>query len=225
MKLSRLELRPGASHQPKVYEIFERPYRLHQEIWQLFADDPDRDRDFLYRLDQHRGRPRIYTLSSRRPADAQNLWRIQTKPFEPVLAPGDLLCFSVRINPTVKRDGKRHDVVMDAKTRLQEQDVPRSEWPPQAELVHEHCTAWLADRAERYGFELPGTIRAEGYEQHELRKHKHGRPIRITTCDFQGLLRVTEPETFLAHVERGLGPAKSFGCGLMLLARPRSGTD
>lgn len=222
MNLSRLRMRSAASYRERAVEIFQKPYRLHQEIWQLFADAPDRERDFLYRLDLHQNRPQLFILSHRKPKQEDGLWKVQTKPFEPQIRSGDRLRFSVRINPTVKRNGKRHDVVMNAKAILQAQGVPRSDWPTQAELVYEHCTAWLIDRAERYGFEPVSEIRAEAYQQHELRKKKHGRLIRLTTCDLDGVLRVTEPETFLAQVKRGFGPAKGFGCGLMLLARAGS---
>lgn len=223
MKLSRLQLRPVRSESSHIYRLLESPYRLHQEIWRLFADDPDRDRDFLYRLDRHRGQAQILTLSSRPPRDEHGLWCIDTKPFEPDLEEGDLLRFSLRANPTVKRNGKRHDVVMDAKTRLEAEDVPREDWPSQAELVYEHCTAWLSTRAERWGFELlPDALRAEGYEIHRLRKPS-GRPVRFATCDFSGVLRVKEPHPFLEHVRHGFGPAKGFGCGLMLLARLHQG--
>ncbi|WP_308340124.1 type I-E CRISPR-associated protein Cas6/Cse3/CasE [Thiolapillus sp.] len=35
----------------------------------------------------------------------------------------------------------------------------------------------------------------------------------------QGSLTVTEPDAYLATLKQGLGRAKAFGCGLMLIRR------
>jgi len=39
------------------------------------------------------------------------------------------------------------------------------------------------------------------------------------TVRFDGLLRITDPDAFRATLIRGIGPAKAFGCGLMLVRR------
>jgi CRISPR system Cascade subunit CasE len=36
---------------------------------------------------------------------------------------------------------------------------------------------------------------------------------------FEGLLRVTDGNAFVSLLKNGLGPAKAFGCGLMLVKR------
>ena len=40
-----------------------------------------------------------------------------------------------------------------------------------------------------------------------------------STLDFSGLLTVTAPEKFLSALYGGIGPAKGFGCGLLLVKR------
>jgi CRISPR system Cascade subunit CasE len=46
----------------------------------------------------------------------------------------------------------------------------------------------------------------------------HGkRSISLGVLDLEGELVVREPETFLTGVAAGLGRAKAFGCGWMLL--------
>jgi CRISPR system Cascade subunit CasE len=43
--------------------------------------------------------------------------------------------------------------------------------------------------------------------------------IRYSTIDFQGVLNVTDSEKFQAVLFKGIGKAKAFGCGLMLVKR------
>jgi CRISPR system Cascade subunit CasE len=39
------------------------------------------------------------------------------------------------------------------------------------------------------------------------------------TVRYDGLLRITDPDAFRETLIRGIGPAKAFGCGLMLVKR------
>ncbi|MHB1353416.1 MAG: type I-E CRISPR-associated protein Cas6/Cse3/CasE [Thiobacillus sp.] len=39
------------------------------------------------------------------------------------------------------------------------------------------------------------------------------------TCTFEGILRVEMPEQLASLLENGVGPAKAFGCGLLLVRR------
>ena len=91
----------------------------HHLVWSLFADAPDRRRDFLWR-EMERGT--FLMLSVRKPQDRHALFDIdEPKLFAPALAPGDRLRFSLRANPVVRRRrdpahlrSAKHDVVMDA---------------------------------------------------------------------------------------------------------------
>ena len=196
-----------------------RDYLVHQALWQMFSDSPDRRRDFLYRLDSDARRPRIYTLSVREPAPNGDPWQVETKAFRPALRRGDVLSFALRANPVVTRGGKRHDVVMDAKRALQDDAVPRERWPAQAQLVHQHGGAWLERRAEDLGFALDSaTLRVDRYQVNRFQKPS-GRVVQIATCDFQGVLRVIDPDRLIIAIGKGIGPAKGLGCGLMLIKR------
>ena len=219
MYLSRISLSPETGGDARFWKMFESPYRLHQAVWDLFADDPDRRRDFLYRLDREGGRPRVFSLSERQPRATEGLWRVESQEFRPVLQAGERLRFSLRANPVVTRNGKRHDVVMEAKRLLGERGVPKAAWPAQAELAQEAGAVWLTGRAHKHGFAVePGSVRVDGYEIHQFSKAGGG-DVRFATCDFEGLLTVTDVETFLAALRNGIGPAKGFGCGLMLVRR------
>lgn len=80
---------------------------------------------------------------------------------------------------------------------------------------------WLLDRAASHGFSVsPEGIRADSYRQHRLSKGKGNQPVTFSTVDFNGILTVTEPNVFVEKcLFDGIGPAKGFGCGLMLVRR------
>jgi CRISPR system Cascade subunit CasE len=87
-------------------------------------------------------------------------------------------------------------------------------------LIHDACIAWLEPRASSHGFEIsPARVGVEGYQPRAVGKNKKGGRIRISTVDFTGVLMVTDGDRFLTTLVEGVGPAKAFGCGL-LLVRP-----
>ncbi|RYD61629.1 MAG: type I-E CRISPR-associated protein Cas6/Cse3/CasE, partial [Verrucomicrobiaceae bacterium] len=48
---------------------------------------------------------------------------------------------------------------------------------------------------------------------------KRGGKLRFTSVDLTGQLTVTDPTAFQAMLLQGLGHAKAFGCGLMVVRR------
>ncbi|WP_299946903.1 type I-E CRISPR-associated protein Cas6/Cse3/CasE [uncultured Microbulbifer sp.] len=77
---------------------------------------------------------------------------------------------------------------------------------------------WLIDRGPRMGFDiLSSKLQSYGYRWNIL--PKKDRAAGFSSVDYCGELLVTEPETFLQRVYAGIGPAKAFGCGLMLIRR------
>lgn len=226
MFFSRIRLHSRAASDPGFFARAADAYEAHSLVWDLFSDGPDRERDFLYRQESHEGLPAFFTLSERRPADRNGTWIVESKEYAPQLRTGQRLRFMLRANPTrAAWDPKterhhRHDVVMAVKRRLKEAEPDRARWPAEAELVQEAGLAWLAQRAERCGFTFtPGQVLADGYRQQVFKKHQVARPIQISTIDYTGTLTVTDPEVFLGALQAGIGPAKGFGCGL-LLVRP-----
>jgi CRISPR system Cascade subunit CasE len=221
MYISRITLHDRARQTSDFWHVFQSSYTVHQSIWRLFSDHNDRRRDFLYRLEQSKGRPLVYTVSEREPDRKQDFWFVETKRYEPKISKGLHLAFLLRANPIrSKRDAEdkqhRHDVIMEAKTRLRGQDDKK----PLATLTQEEGSNWLSSRAERFGFKFfPQQVRVDGYQQHRFFKRKDGRQICLSTVELSGMLTVTDPQLFLEALYKGVGPAKAFGCGLMLVRR------
>jgi CRISPR system Cascade subunit CasE len=197
----------------------------HHLVWSLFADSPDRRRDFLWREE----RPgQFMALSSRPPEDAHGLFDLDYKPFAPLLEPGDILGFSLRANPVISRQtehgkrGQRHDVVMDALRQATGADRA-AERPG---IIASAGVAWLHRQGETHGFTPADNICVDGYETVRIVRQKTSAgkkpgPIRFGRLDITGMLRVSDPPRFLAALAAGFGKSQAFGCGLMLIRRTR----
>ncbi len=189
----------------------------HRLVWALFADGPDRQRDFLWREEKP---GRFMALSARAPTPMPDLFDVDATPFEPALAVGDRLRFSLRANAVVARSeasgrrGKRHDVVMDALHALPEGQRAGA----RLETVASAGCAWLHRQGAAHGFAPDNGTAVDGYET--VRIPRDGtRPARFGQLDFTGLLTVTDPAAFLSALAAGFGRARAFGCGLMLIRR------
>lgn len=203
-------------------------YEEHQWLWRFLPAPQGTARDFLFRRRDIDGMPRFYVVSKREPVSPTTAWRVQSQAYAPRLHPGDRLNFELRANPVITQvaatgQRARHDVVMQAKrTLLRERGLARwSDWtsgdrPDLTDLVYRTCGAWLQSRAERLGVTFDGDrLMAEGYTQHRGRRNE----LRFSTVDFSGTLTVVEPTALLTALHGGVGHAKAFGCGL-LLVRP-----
>jgi len=84
---------------------------------------------------------------------------------------------------------------------------------------------WLTRKAPENGFRIARDegkdilqFQAEGYRWHHL--NKKGKNAGFSSVDFEGVLNVVDPEIFVRKcLFGGIGPAKAFGCGLMLVRR------
>ncbi|MCI0508195.1 MAG: type I-E CRISPR-associated protein Cas6/Cse3/CasE [Gammaproteobacteria bacterium] len=200
-------------------------YREHQSLWRLFSGNSDAKRDFLFRRESVNNALRYFVVSNRPPQDNEGVWEIASKDYDPNLVVGQKLAFNLRVNPVVTRkdengNGKRHDVVMDAKVLIGYKNIPTAEREPLAKIIHTAGVAWLQTRAEKNGFKInESMIQINGYQQHQGFKRGGKFAIRYSTLDFSGILEVSDPSKFVNALYNGIGPAKAFGCGLLLVRR------
>lgn len=196
----------------------------HNLLWAVFADGPDRCRDFLWRDE---GGGSFLTLSARPPAQTDLFEPHQVREFTPDMAPGDKLDFQLRCNATrtkriladVKaRDarGPRVDVVMDALRAF-----PKSERANERmRLASDEGRAWLMRQGEKAGFHVV-TAEAGDYSTEVLSGHRGPRKDQpqFGILDLTGRIEIADPAAFLVQLSQGFGRAKAFGCGLMLIRR------
>lgn len=212
-------------------------YQEHQWLWHFFPGEPEAKRDFLFRRRDQDGVPRFYIVSQRPPQGVGPAWQVQSRDYAPQLQAGQWLEFELRANPVVthSRTGKsqRHDVIIEAKKVLLaarglkkwddwkmerlDQDGHPDPRPELYQLALEHGGHWLEKRGPSHGFALAlDSLAVDGYQQ----QRGQARGIQFSSVDFKGLLQVTNPETFVTKaLTQGLGRAKAFGCGLMLVRR------
>lgn len=237
MYISRANLKPEVVTNKEFWKLsrdFGDIYGVHRAIWSLFAKDSEKKRDFLYRQDEKNGLPSFYIVSEDALENNSDLWDIESKKYNPSLFSGQKLVFSLRANPIVTRwdedeKGKphqhRHDVVMDAKTRMEKEGISNNNKLKIPEIVQEEGFEWIRKKGINNGFEVKeGQVIATGYRCNRFYKPKgknsevkRKHSVNISTIDFSGILTVTDTEALTDALYRGIGPAKSFGCGLMLV--------
>lgn len=111
------------------------------------------------------------------------------------MAEDDLLHFRLWANPTVTREGKRHGLVN-----------------------YEDQISWIERVFSGNGALISG-VQAGAAQRITGGRRRRSRPIVITGVQFDGRLRVQDSAALRSLVIRGAGPAKSFGFGLITLAR------
>lgn len=232
MYFSLITPAPGAEREAAT-QWAKGPYQQHQWLWQFLQAERGTERDFLFLRREGEGNsPGLYVVSAREPQAISPAWQVQSKVYAPRLQTGQHLAFQLRANPVVSHqvDGKsrRDDVVMNRKKKLVAEkgfvawrDWPDSdpEKPQQYQLIQETCTEWLLRRAERCGFRLINDennqprLRVDGYQQ----QRAHKKDIRFSSVDYSGVLEVVDIELIRKALFEGIGHAKAFGCGLMLI--------
>ncbi|KHG64331.1 CRISPR-associated protein Cse3 [Thermus sp. 2.9] len=127
------------------------------------------------------------------------------KPFSPVFRPGQSLRFRLRANPSKRVAGSGKRVALK---------------------TYGEKVAWLQRRLAEGGFRL-----VEGEEGFSVRilqdtflevPRRKGRgergKMQIQAVLFEGRLEVVDPEQARGTLERGIGPGKALGLGLLSLA-------
>lgn len=220
--LSRLTLRRDPSVAALQHILVpagdgERIGAAHRLIWTAFADDDDRKRDFLWRQDDKR---RWLILSRRPPDNRHGLFEMETKLFTPFLDKGQRLGFALRANAVVTRKDaeghpKRSDIVMDRLRAIPQENRALE----RGRIAKEAARDWLAAQGRTAGFAL-NRIDVIAYRTEKIPRGRRS-AIELGLLDLEGEISVEQPDSFLSAIAVGLGKAKAFGCGLMLIRRPR----
>jgi CRISPR system Cascade subunit CasE len=177
-------------------------YGLHRRISFAFGGETDQARP-LWRLEEGLAGPRLLVQSRSLPdwerafSDAPALLDgSEVKPYDPAFRAGEVLRFLLRANPTRKPSGTDRRVGL------------RDELGQQL---------WLRRHGGRSGFDVLA-VRVLRRGDAVAYRPGSGR-VTVFTVDFEGLLKVVDPAAFRAALERGIGPARFLGCGLISLAR------
>jgi len=222
MILSRLTLTASALRDGGVRsKLRHGAYGHHQLLMEAYGNHQDGRLLFRQEEEQADGALRFLTLTPTEP-DGPGLAHFETehKPFTPRLDPGDRLAFSIRVNPVAARRedgahrGKRRDVVYEALRQCRANGEASEAFRPH--LAQREGSAWLLPRLERAGLTTDADVlRCDGYRRHQLNR----KGIVISTLDCTGSAVVTDPTALCNALATGIGPAKGFGCGMLLIRR------
>jgi CRISPR system Cascade subunit CasE len=184
----------------------------HHRVWSLMSDSDERRRDFLFRD----AGDVTFVLSGRPPAESP-LWEHHTR-VVPTFEKGDTLQFTLRASPSVKRkrEGKhsaKRDPILERLKLLS----PEDRRARRHAIAQEETTKWLSNLGQSSGYALTATL-VENHEQVSVPR-RGGEAVRFSIVDVTGILTVTCAEAFADRLGRGFGPAKAWGCGLMLCKR------
>ena len=183
-------------------------YDWHQRVWQAFGGRDEQPRDFLVRVDRKEDAYRILILSRSIPAKPD--W-CPTDCFGTKEIPDSFFAhhhyrFSLLANPTKK-------LRVDNPDGSRKKNGRRVPVTQRGELI-----GWLQRKAEAGGFALNAdSLRTipRGREFFHKDGVSHGTHSAV---EFQGELTVIDPAQFRAIVAAGIGSAKAFGFGLLVLA-------
>lgn len=176
-------------------------YGWHRALWHAFPQLDGESRNFLFRVDDRRFRFKVLLLSEHEPQ--KQPWEAQsweTKEIPPEFLSRDTYFFQMKANPTMKKtysNGKKRRIGLYQEKLLRD---------------------WIFRKAEDNGFDIVqstltigGPIDASFWIPEEKRKGKH------VSVDFKGMLKVTDQTRFQHAFEQGIGSAKAYGFGLLML--------
>jgi CRISPR system Cascade subunit CasE len=191
-------------------------YAWHQLVWQAFPGRDGQTRDFLTRLDEKPGGTQLLIVSPVQPVrppwitDA-DVW--ESRGIPPSYFQARRYRFQLRANPTHKPlNDPAGNYIADPKKRK------RRAITGQPALVQ-----WLERKGAAGGFRVAETACLTTWQDVQ-RFSKHSPDGRLhngchSSVDFSGILEVTDPVLFLNQTfTKGLGSAKAFGFGLLVLA-------
>ncbi len=221
--LARFEIDADIARREKVFDS----YAWHQKLWDCFPNRPDEKRNFMTRVDPLEGVFRLWVLSRHQPtrpawcpADVFDLNKIA-----PTFLSHRYYVFDLKANPT------KAQVLHDANGQPQLQANGKRKRGKRVPLVDpDELRTWLGRKGEvrcrdtQTGADIPGGFQiisdrpleiSPMVESHFRKKDQsayHG-GVR-----FRGTLEVTDRDYFIKSYQEGIGSAKGFGFGLLLLA-------
>jgi len=203
------------------YELAVRQLRIrdtydwHQRVWQAFGGRDGAPRDFLTRVDQIDDAYRLLVVSTCAPRKPD--WCptdcFKSKPIPDTFFTHSRYRFSLLANPTKKVVNPDKPKVVRPNGKLDRNRNSR-----RIPLTRrEDLLAWLRRKAEAGGFSVDLQAVRTIPRGREYFFKPGARGVHYAT-EFQGVLQVTNPAQLRQTFTTGIGSAKAFGFGLLVIA-------
>lgn len=221
--LTRLKVDYDTARQERAFDS----YAWHKKLWECFPDRPETKRDFMTRIDPLEGAFRLWILSGQKPVCPS--WcedeDFSFKEISSSFLSHRYYVFDLKANPV------KAIVQYDENGRPLRQENGKRKRGKRVSLVDpDELRAWLARkgsarcRDQETGQDVPGGFClveerpleiSPMVESHFRKKGQHAYHGGV---QFRGTLEVTNCEAFIKTYQEGIGSAKGFGFGLLLLA-------
>lgn len=190
-------------------------YGWHKRLWDCFPGAPEQKRDFLTRIDPLEGAFRLWVLSPSKPV--RPAWcpedDFQLKEVSASFLSHRYYAFDLRANPTkakVQRGSNGETLRRTDGKRLHGKRIP---------FVEEtDLRAWLDRQGVNNGFLISDAKPLEIGPIQKTYFTRQGRTGCHYAVQFRGILEATDHVKLAAAYQGGLGDARGFGFGLLLLA-------
>lgn len=184
-------------------------YDWHQAVWKAFPGRDGERRNYLTRLDQRREGFRLLVVSP-------------VQPVRPEWCPADEESWKTKSIPETYFTRARYAFQLCANpTRKVSKQLPGGTMTKNGRRVplrrREDLLEWIKRKATEGGFAVDEATlrtfsRGRGYFE------KKGQVGLHSAVEFQGVLAVTDSAKFHETFTRGIGSAKAFGFGLLVIA-------
>ncbi len=221
--LARLDVNAEIARKEKIADS----YAWHGKLWECFPGMPNKKRTevgFLTRIDPFEGAFRLWVLTKEKPLCPS--WctseGFALKEISPSFLSHQYYAFDFKANPVktiVQRGPNGETLYKPSGKRRSGKRVPL--------VKHEDLNAWLLQRAETGGFRIVENKPLEispMIENHFRKRDKETGEVHVAYhggVQFRGTLEVIDRGRFVGTYETGVGSAKGFGFGLLLLAPVR----
>lgn len=226
---------PHAMHGTVLYGIPDAPTD-QRTLWRLDADDPRRPMLFVLTTT----RPdwsHLIEQAGWPDADGEHATIRDYAPLLSQIAIGREFAFRLTANPVQNTSNP----IKPTDTQLERAAETKRRSFRIGHRTADQQLAWFLSRTQRWGFEVPPAhtdppaiglepddgqkpptpreVRITARARRSFRKKNNGaKPVVLHTATFEGRLRITDTTTFIERLLNGIGPAKSYGCGLLTLA-------
>ena len=202
--LARLDIDAGDARAEGITDN----YAWHKRVWECFPYIQDSKRDFLTRIDQLERGFRVWVMARQKPVHPK--WcppgAFALKEIAPSFWSHREYAFDLRANPTKRLSNRAVEGTSPGPGKR----IPLTK--------PDDLRDWLRRKAAASGFAVREDKPLEIGPMVESHFRKAGHSAYHGGVQFRGILEVTDREKFSMAYHAGIGSAKSFGFGLLLLA-------
>lgn len=166
-------------------------YDWHKFIWESLPERSEATRDFLFRVDVADRKVTVMLLSAVPPRVES---RFETKKVADTFLSHPAYRFKVRANPTFRRNSDKRRIAIYREDELDK---------------------WFRRKLDAIGCAIVGQLSID--HPHDEIFTKDGKRGKHVSVDAEGIIKVKDAAAFAEGFRKGVGSAKGFGFGLIML--------